>query len=160
LYDVNSALDQFFDDGQRLKAWLKLQWAEGGYGKGITPLHIAARYGLISYVRHLLSKQEVDIHAGDVFGKTPLWWAASNGHPDIVRMLVAGGADPDVDDKVLGLKPLHKAASKNHAEVVRVLLGAGVNPLTEKTREDPGRRCGNAPRSRGHTALMVRIHSR
>jgi hypothetical protein len=158
--DVNLALDRFFDGRQRLKAWLKLQWAEGGDGKGVTPLHIAARYGLTSYVRHLISKQGIDVHAGDVFGKTPLWWAASNGHSDIVRLLVEGGADPDVDDKVQGLKPLHKAASKNHAEVIRALLGAGVNPLTEKTREDPGRRCGNAPRSRGHTALMVGIHSR
>jgi ankyrin repeat protein len=70
--------------------------------------------------------------------------------------LVQAGADPDVDDNVNGLKPLHQAASNNHADVVRALLEAEVSPLTKKTREYPGRRCGNASTSRGHTALMVR----
>jgi hypothetical protein len=152
---VNSALDRFFENGQRLKAWLKLQWDEGRDEKGITPLHIAARYGLISYVRHLVF-QQVDVHAADAYGKTPLWWAASSGYSDIVRLLVQAGADPDVDDNVNGLKPLHQAASNNHADVVRALLEAEVSPLTKKTREYPGRRCGNASTSRGHTALMVR----
>jgi ankyrin repeat protein len=140
---------------QRLKAWLKLQWVEGGDGISITPLHIAARYGLISYAGHLVS-EKIDVHAVDTYGRTPLWWAAHSGHSDIVRLLVQAGADPDVDDKVAGLKPLHEAADNNHAGVVRVLLEAGVNPLTEKTREYPGMRCGNAPTSTGHTALMVK----
>jgi hypothetical protein len=152
---VNSALDRFFENEQRLKAWLKLQWVEGGDGISITPLHIAARYGLISYAGHLVS-EKIDVHAVDTYGRTPLWWAAHSGHSDIVRLLVQAGADPDVDDKVAGLKPLHEAADNNHAGVVRVLLEAGVNPLTEKTREYPGMRCGNAPTSTGHTALMVK----
>lgn len=82
------------------------------------------------------------------------WWAATKGHAAVIRVLIRAGADPDQDDRRHGLKPLHKAASKNHHEAVRVLLEAGVDPLTPKTREDPGRRCGNAPRSEGHTALM------
>jgi hypothetical protein len=69
--EINLALDRLFENGQRLKAWLKLQWAKGANGKGITPLRIAARYGLISYVRRLISKQ-ADVHAVDVCGRTPL----------------------------------------------------------------------------------------
>lgn len=53
-----------------------------------------------------------------------------------------------------GLKPLHEAAGKNHHEAVRALLETGVGPLTPKSKENPGRRCGNAPTSRGHTPLM------
>jgi ankyrin repeat protein len=138
-----------------MKAWLRLQWYDTEHdNKGITPLHIAARYGLIEYARSLIENQ-ADVHARDVDGETPLWWAAGGGHGALIRMLVAAGADPDVDDKLNGLKPLHKAASKNRADAVRALLEAGVNPLTEKTKESPGRRCGNAPRTRGHTPLMV-----
>jgi ankyrin repeat protein len=57
------------------------------------------------------------------------------------------------------LKPLHEAAKENHSAAVRALLELGVDPLTVKTTEDPGRRCGNASRSTGHTPLMVSILS-
>lgn len=82
------------------------------------------------------------------------WWAAFKGHSNVVRELIMAGANPDQDDAISGLKPLHEAARKNHHETVRVLLEAGVKPLTMKTRENPGRRCGNAARTVGHTALM------
>jgi hypothetical protein len=157
--DLTAALTTFFGNKQRTKAWLKLEWAnDDAKCKNITPLHIAARYGLTDYARDLV-QHGADVHAGDVGGKTPLWWAAANGHADIIRLLAQAGADPDVDDKVRGLKPLHEAAKENHSEAVRALLELGVDPLTVKTTEDPGRRCGNASRSTGHTPLMVSILS-
>lgn len=42
----------------------------------------------------------------------------------------------------------------NHNEAVWALLEAGVDPLTKKTRENPGRWCGNAPRTTGDTPLL------
>lgn len=68
--------------------------------------------------------------------------------------MVAAGANPDRDEHRTGLKPLHQAASYNREDAVRALLEAGVNPLTIKTKEAPGPRCGNAPRTVGHTPLM------
>jgi hypothetical protein len=153
--NINSTLDQFLSNRQHTKAWLKLQW--GGNIKsciGITPLHIAARFGLTEFARGLIEKG-ADIHAADYYGKTPLWWAATEGHAAIIELLVQAGAKPDQEDRVQGLKPLHEAAQENYAEAVRTLLEAGVNPLTPKTHESPGRRCGNAPTTRGHTPLMV-----
>jgi len=157
--DINADLDQLFGNAQRTQAWLKMQWSDEGDYLGITPLHIAARYGLTDYAILLVANTSADIHTGDVYGKTPLWWSAACGHADLIRVLVKAGADPDIDDNVQGLKPLHEAAKENHAEAVRALLEAKVNPLTEKTRENPGRRCGNAPRTMGRTALMVRFVS-
>lgn len=152
---INLALENLFADTQHGKAWLKLHWAttEDASG-GVVPLHVAARYGLVEYAKHLNPTQcEVDVI--DILGRTPLWWAADNGQADMISFLLQAGAEPDVDDRISGLKPLHQAAKKNHAEAIQVLLQAGVDPLTGKTRDDPGRRCGNAPTSAGHTPLMV-----
>ncbi|CAO2653386.1 Nn.00g027970.m01.CDS01 [Neocucurbitaria sp. VM-36] len=157
--DINAAIENFCVNDRCMKAWLKLQWAKNEESsRGITPLHVAARYGLIEFARRLLMRK-VDPSAEDVFGKTPLWWAARSGHADVIRLLVQAGADPDGDEKVSGLKPLHEAANENHAEAVRALLEAGVDPLTKKTREHPGRTCGNAPTSKGHTPLMYACHN-
>lgn len=152
---INSALLRFFADKQRAKVWLKLHWSKNKEaGKGVTLLHVAARFGLTEYVRHL-GPEKSNVDTVDLFGRTPLWWAANGGHADTIMFLVQVGANPDMDEKVSGLKPLHNAASKNHAEAVRALLEAGVDPPTPKTRENPCRRCGNSPMTTGHTPLMV-----
>ena len=82
------------------------------------------------------------------------WWAASEGHAGVIRLLIAAGADPNHDEMIRGIRPLHGAANKNHHEAVEALLQAGVDPLTEKAKEDPGIRCGNAGTTRGQTPLM------
>ncbi|KAF2676975.1 ankyrin [Lentithecium fluviatile CBS 122367] len=156
---INAVLDRFFGNTQLTKAWLKIQWPEGDVSQGITRLHIAVHYGLTEYVRELVARSHVDVHAGDAYGKTPLWWAATFGHADVIRILVEAGANPDVDDKIWVLKPLHEVANENHVGAVQALLGAGVDPLTKKTREDPDGQCGNAPRSMGHTPLMYTCHN-
>lgn len=81
------------------------------------------------------------------------WWAAHCGHKNTIAILLSAGADPDKDELVYGLKPLHQAAAANHADVVSLLLEAGVDPHTPKTKENPGRRCGNARSSVGDTPL-------
>lgn len=158
--DVNLALDKLMRDPYSTETWTKFQWfTVGNASSGITPLHVAAMHGLTAYARHLLLSPVVNVDAVDVHGKTPLWWAASNGMSDVVQALIDAGANPDQEETGKGRKPLHEAASKNHPEVIKVLLGSGVDPLTGKTKENPGNRCGNAPRSTGHTPLMYACHN-
>lgn len=157
--EINLALERLFMQKNNAKAWLKLQWGgTEGDSRGVTPLHIAARFGLTDFAQHLQPEQ-ANVDAVDALGRTSLWWAATSGHAKTIQFLILAGADPDAHEKVRGLKPLHEAASNNHANAVRVLLGAGVNPLTPKMCESPGRTCGNAARTRGHTPLMVGICS-
>ncbi|KAI5457076.1 ankyrin repeat-containing domain protein [Mariannaea sp. PMI_226] len=156
--ELNAELHKFLGDTQARKAWLQIKWpnSTGGTQK-ITQLHIAAKAGLISYIREILPTAEVD--ALDRHGHTALWLAASEGHAAILRELIAAGANPDHEDGLHGLKPLHEAASKNHHEAIRVLLEAGVDPLTVKSREYPEPMCGNAPTSVGQTPLMYACHA-
>lgn len=154
--DVNLVLEKLMRDPDSIETWTKLQWFTiGNADSGITPLHVAGMYGLTAYARHLLLSPVVNVDAVDVHGKTPLWWAASSGMADMAQVLIDAGANPDQEETNGGRKPLHEAASKNHPECIKVLLGAGVDPLTKKTKENPGNWCGNAPRSIGHTPLMV-----
>ncbi|KAJ5633124.1 hypothetical protein N7490_009463 [Penicillium lividum] len=153
--DVSSffkTLDDFVANNQRFLSWLDIDWPENLI-QGLTPLHAAARTGLYQYARHLLQERHADPNAKSNCDDSPLYWAALSGHADVAQVLIENGADPDGEANE-GYKPLHKAASHNHAEVVKVLLAAGVNPLTEKTKEAPGRFCGNAPTSVGHTPWM------
>ncbi|KXX81619.1 Ankyrin-2 [Madurella mycetomatis] len=148
-----SAMDSFFTPGSRLSAWLDTEWKPLAT-KGVMPCHIAARYGLTLYLGRLIRRDGAAVvNCVDFMGQTPLFHAASAGHDAAVKMLLDAGANPDPHNKV-GLKPLHRVASNNHASVVTLLLAAGVDPLTEKTDENPGRWCGNAPRTMGHTPLM------
>ncbi|KAI0860271.1 ankyrin repeat-containing domain protein [Xylaria cubensis] len=153
---TTEAIREFLQYSERFQDWLRFKWPGGT--EGVTPLHMAAKVGIKTYIRELLYFPDTAIDAQDEDGKTPLWWAASSGHASIVAHLVAKGANPDQDDRN-GLKPLHVAAQNNDAAVVKVLLESGVRPLTEKTREYDSpynfiKICGNAPRSVGHTALM------
>ncbi|KAJ6088667.1 hypothetical protein N7486_009928 [Penicillium sp. IBT 16267x] len=145
-------LDDFVANSQRFLAWLDIDWPENLI-QGLTPLHAAARTGLAQYARHLLQERSADPNAKSNHGDPPLYWAALSGYADVAQVLIDNGADPDGEANQ-GYKPLHKAASHNHADVVRVLLVAGVDPLTPKTKNAPGRRCGNSPTSIGHTPWM------
>ncbi|KAF4904338.1 Ankyrin-3 [Colletotrichum fructicola] len=153
--EINQALDMFVENPHWLNTWLEIRWDEGI--SGVTPLHIAARYGLSDWVRHQLTVPGAAADPVDVNGRSPLFWAADCGARDIVKTLIDAGANPDSDENE-GLRPLHRAALMNHAGVVKVLFEAGVNPLTLKTKENSGNWCGNASRTRGHTPLMYACH--
>lgn len=158
--EINVAIDRFFSDRLRTKAWLKFNHLhDGTSSKGMRTLHIAAKYGLTEYIRARLANNRANVHACDEDGKTPVWWAAANGHADTIRLLIESGAHPDQDDTVSGLKPLHQAAKSNHEEAVRVLLEAGVDPLTKRTRDAPMKldRKIPGPSTVGQTPLMASI---
>ncbi|CAG8372237.1 unnamed protein product [Penicillium salamii] len=157
LSSLYSVIDSFFGSKKQFIAWLDIDWPQNSI-QGVTPLHAVAKCGLAQYATHLFQKGNVDPNAQNHNGDTPLYWAASGGHADVAQFLIQNGADPDGEANQ-GYKPLHEAADKNHADVIKVLLAAGVDPMTRKTKEAPGRRCGNAPTSIGHTPLMYACHN-
>ncbi|KAI9805730.1 MAG: hypothetical protein M1833_005223 [Piccolia ochrophora] len=148
-------LGTFFKTGsRRVRAWLELM--SGEYESAVslrnaTPLHIAAGFGLSPWAKHLIQRG-ADLDALDSTENSPLFWASKGGHPEVVELLLNAGARPDVEGYD-GSKPLHVAGLRNRADVVKLLLAAGVSPTTPKTKE-VGRKCGNAPTSIGHHALM------
>ena len=122
----------------------------------LTPIHAAAATGISNYLVHLI-KIGKDLNEAGYRSRTPLFRAAENGHEEVVEILIAHGAEKNRDDDV-GLKPLIVAAMANHHKVVSVLLRAGVDPFTPKTKEWPGRRCGNSATTKGDTAVEYACH--
>ncbi|KAL5329318.1 hypothetical protein ACEPPN_002829 [Leptodophora sp. 'Broadleaf-Isolate-01'] len=119
--------------------------------KSVSPLHICALKGLTAYSAHLIELGQ-DMNTIDPELRTPLHRAAEKGHHGVAEGLLKNGASSNMDD-CAGLTPLHLAASTNHGAIVKSLLEAGVDPFTPKTRENPGRMCGNAKSTRGETAV-------
>ncbi|UPL00227.1 hypothetical protein LCI18_011161 [Fusarium solani-melongenae] len=130
---LNVEIGKLLDDDDNRRRWLRME--APGY-ESLTPLHVAAKEGLVSYAKEVLKTSEVD--ALSKYDQTPLWMAAANGHADIIRVLAAAGADlyPQKPDQ--GEKPLIEAASKNHFEAVRAFLEAGIDPIprTEPPDDD------------------------
>lgn len=141
-------------------AWYELEWfsrIRAYKPHSLTPLHIAAWAGMLAYAKHLID-QKACVDALDTLQRTALTWAAIKGHTNITSLLLTNGADPDPADDH-GKKPLHYAAQANHSLVVTQLLLAGVSPLTPKTKENPGRKCGNMLRTKGQSPLLLAVQS-
>lgn len=149
---VFAALDEFMKtDNQAFVSWTELAWPNQAVQK-MSPLHIAAHEGILEYCQHLIRLGH-DVNELDATLRTPISWASAKGHTNVVTILLENGANANPDDKA-GLKPLHYAAQANHSEVVRLLLTVGVDPLTPRTKNYQGRRCGNAPSEIGVTAVQ------
>ncbi|KAL8994982.1 MAG: hypothetical protein Q9169_005201 [Polycauliona sp. 2 TL-2023] len=149
--DMFELLDKFTDEkSPHLNGWKNLM--EDLYNKlSGTVLHLAAREGLSAYANYLIDNGD-DVDSKDENEATPLHAAARKGHAQMVRVLIGRCGNIDIDN-IAGLTPLHLAASGGHADVVKILLEAGVSPTTPKTKESPGRTCGNARRSVGDTPV-------
>src|SRR4051812_5816990 len=86
----------------------------------VTPLHMAARYGL-PLVAAALLRHGADVNARDVNHETPLYRAANLGYPSVARVLLHHGADPHLPDR-RGQTPLHRAALKGNRDLTDLLL--------------------------------------
>jgi ankyrin repeat protein len=91
----------------------------------VTPLHMAARYGL-PLVAAALLRHGADPDARDVNRETPLYRAANLGHAEVVRVLLKSGANASLPDR-LGQSPLHRAVLKGSLPIVELLLEHGVD---------------------------------
>ena len=83
------------------------------------------------------SVANIDVHAKDKDGKTPLYWAAEfNANPAVITALLKAGGDLNARDKY-GNMPLHWAASYNaNPDVIIALLEAGADG---KARDKAGK---------------------
>jgi hypothetical protein len=86
---------------------------------GITPLHWAAFWGHVDFVRLLLD-HGADVNARGYNGWTPLHFAALQGRAGVARLLLERGADPSIRDDD-GRTPLDIAREEGREEVVRVI---------------------------------------
>ena len=94
--------------------------------KAITPIHLAACYGLTGTVEKLLVKYDSSNIQTDVDGDTPINCAAFFGHLETVKFL-AGFADVSAADKH-GQTPIFLASWKGHPEIVKFLSPRVDNP--------------------------------
>lgn len=69
--EINAKLQELFGDSKNMKAWLQMRWSENRIGvRLVTQLHIAAKTGLVSYVKELLGS--FDANVPDIYDRTPL----------------------------------------------------------------------------------------
>ena len=88
-----------------------------------TPLHWAARHGLVEIAGQLLDAG-ADIDTPDILGRTPLHLAVR--HPSMVSFLVSEGATLNPRDH-LSNTPLHAAIWVQSAQTVEILVAAGAD---------------------------------
>jgi ankyrin repeat protein len=110
---------------------------EAKYGGGITPLHVAVRYGTPQMVR-LLIANGADIDARDNNGKTPLFDSMSemrigpegtalpHNAKEKSLILIENGANVKTKIKIYGITLLHKAAENGWYDVSEILIEKGV----------------------------------
>ena len=108
--------------------------------KNPTALHEACEKGSKFHVRRLLFN-DADIHAKDVFQKSPLHRAVACYRAEITRILLESGANVDAQDDY-GSTPLHQAATSVYKpcsiDIMRNLLEFKANPsLTDNFGKTP-----------------------
>lgn len=100
-----------------------------------TPLHYAAKNGLIDDLKMMLSLKCFDVNGKDNKDLTPLHLATQHNHIDCVQELITHGANVNAIETQEGLTPLHTAICINNPQIVQELLnhGADVNAAVMHT---------------------------
>jgi hypothetical protein len=89
-------------------------------GRGVTPLHAAAKNGNVAVIE-LLASLGGSVNAKDSSGTTPLHAAAARGHTAAIEALTSRGADVRAV-RNNGATAMHAAARNGHAAVIEQLF--------------------------------------
>lgn len=104
---------------------------------GLTPLHEAAKRGLLDKIKSLVEGGE-DVNVQNGKGDTPLYYAVLNGHTEIAEILIRNSANVGTKSPVLQRTLLHVAASKGRCNIIKLLVQSGVDPnLPDRIRVLP-----------------------
>ena len=87
---VNVLLDHGADPTMRKFTKHEDSHQETEFGEKVTPLHVAARYGLVNVINRLLLYPEVDPNTCDINYRTPLHVAATFNQSKAVIALIEG----------------------------------------------------------------------
>jgi len=90
---------------------------------GMTPLHIAAAYGLLDIARCLIENR-ADVNARDKLGNPPMHYCAYSGSRAVAELLASRGAEVKVRNAA-GMSPLRQAVSLGSKDVAEFLLEKG-----------------------------------
>ena len=94
----------------------------------ITPIHLAASYGLTQSVERLRDKYDSPIdYIESSDGSNPIHYAAYNGHLEIVIILAKFTDVPNAVDNN-GSTPIHYAAFRGHFKIVKFLTNLTDDP--------------------------------
>lgn len=109
---------------------LRLLAAGGGIWQrnevGVTPLHMASRWGDIEIVRALLDAGAC-VQSLDDMGVSSLHYAVNRNEVGVVQALLEAGADANLQSSKRANSALHLAAKRGDEEIVQALLNAGAN---------------------------------
>lgn len=90
--------------------------------RGLTALHLAARFGATGIVTDLLTNHEIaTCDVRDSHHQTPLMWAVAFGNLETLQTLLDTGADPNLKDAD-GRTPLSLAAENGATDIIEALL--------------------------------------
>eukprot|EP01063_Lacrimia_lanifica_P026702 TRINITY_DN3641_c0_g1_i1.p1 TRINITY_DN3641_c0_g1~~TRINITY_DN3641_c0_g1_i1.p1 ORF type:complete len:610 (+),score=112.37 TRINITY_DN3641_c0_g1_i1:67-1896(+) len=92
-------------------------------GQRQTPLHLAAQNSFPDTAKALLAHTNIDVHARDSKGATPLHSAAAAGAERVVSLLLEAGADPSLADDS-GRTAAEVAREKRYVAIELELLSA------------------------------------
>lgn len=118
---------------------------------GFSKLHMAARFGHIDLVKHLLSRgADVDAVSLTGYKTTALMDAGRNGFVEVGKVLIAAGADVIKGD-VNGDPAINWTTYYGHQDYAELLLAAGADPM--QANKD-GYTAVRTAREQGHTVLL------
>ncbi|CAD7700206.1 unnamed protein product [Ostreobium quekettii] len=121
--------------------------------QGYTPLHIAARWGIVRAINVLIDKGAHIEAKTPVEMRTPLFVAAFNGRSAAVEALAGAEADVNEPD-IAGVTPLHEGATYKTTDVVDVLLSynASIN-----AQDSEGKTPLHVAATKVHLAVATRL---
>lgn len=102
--------------------------------RNLKPIHTACKYGSISIIRHLLSKN-VDISCEDLYGETPLNYILQykKNNPDLTNFIseflsYLNNSSQDINRQNKGgLTPIHYVINHGNLELFKIFENFGIN---------------------------------